>query len=124
MLRTTTLLIVMLLAGGPASSLVCELWCGGPAAEDHHRAIGCDDASSSAPERQQFAAVVGGCHDAVAASPFLTEERQTESGPAATDAAVLQLGSMAQDIDRVAAGWSVFQVQPLRGPSLHTVLRI
>lgn len=123
MLRPTMLLIVMFLAGGPTSSLVCELWCGGPAAEDHHRTLGCHDASTSAPEGQQIAAV-GGCHDAVAAAPFLTEARQTESGPAATDAAVLQRGSMTPDIDRVAAGCPVFQVQPPRGPSLRAILRI
>lgn len=123
MLRPTTLLIVMFLGGGPTGSLVCELWCGGLAAEDHHRSIGYHDASTCAPEGQQIAAA-GGCHDAVAAAPFLTEARQIESGPAATDAAVLQLGSMTQDLDRVGAGCPVFQVHPPRGPSLHAVLRV
>jgi len=122
MLRTTMLLIVMFLAGGPTSSLVCELWCSGAAAEDHHRTIGCHDASTCAPEGQQIAAV-GGCHDAVAIAPFLTEARQAEFGPAATQPAVLQLGSMTPDIDRVPAGWRVFQVQSPRGSSLHTILR-
>jgi hypothetical protein len=72
---------------------------------------------------QQIGAV-GGCHDAVAVAPYVTEAREAESGPAATQTAVLQLGAMAPEIGRVAAGWSVFQVQPPRGPSLQTVLRI
>lgn len=121
--RTTTLLIVMFLAGGPTSSLVCELWCGGAAAEDHYRTIGCHDAFTCAPEGQQIAAV-GGCHDAVAIAPFLTEALQTESGPAVTEAAVLQLGSMIPDANGVSAAWRVFQVRPPRGSSLHTILRV
>jgi hypothetical protein len=123
MLRTTTLLIVMVLASGPASALACELWCSGPAATDHRRAAGCHDASRATPAGQQVAPA-GGCHDAVVTAPFLTEARQAESESAATRPAVPQLGSMAPDIDRIASGWSVFQVQRPRGPSLQTVLRI
>jgi len=122
MFRTTTLLIVMVLTGGPTSSLACELWCSAPAAEDHHRTIGCHDASTSAPMGQQIGAV-GGCHDAVAVAPYVTEARQAESESAATQTAVL-LGAMTLDVGRVAAGLSVFQVRPLRSPLLHTVLRI
>jgi hypothetical protein len=71
---------------------------------------------------QQIGAV-GGCHDAVAVAPYVTEARQAESESAATQTAVL-LGAMTLDVGRVAAGLSVFQVRPLRSPLLHTVLRI
>ena len=118
MLRTTTLLIVMVLTGGPTSSLVCELWCSAPAAEDHHRTIGCHDASTSAPKGQQIGAA-GGCHDAVAVAPYVTAARQAESGPATT-----QTSPMTPDLDGVPAAWSVFQAESPRGQSLHTILRI
>ena len=123
MLRTTTLLIVMVLTGGPTSSLVCELWCSAPAAADHHREVGCHDAFTSAPKSQQIGAA-GDCHDAVAVAPYVTEARAAQSESAATQPAVPQLGSMAPDIARIAAGWGVLQVHPPGGPPPQTVLRI
>ena len=123
MLRATTLLIVIVLAGGPMSSLVCEAWCSRPAAGNHHREVGCHDASASAPEGQQIEAA-GGCHDAAAVAPYLLESRQTEFGTAATDAAVVELGLTSPAPDRMAAGWSVFTFQPPRGLPPHSVLRI
>ena len=105
MLRTTTLLIVTILAGGPVGSLGCELWCASPAAEDHHRSVG--------------------CHDAAAFTPFVTEARRTESAPvSATPVALVDSVSIGPAIDETTAGWCLFNVQPPRPPSSRDVLRV
>ena len=124
MLRTT-LLIVLVMAGSPVSSLACELWCSSPAGDDHHRAVGCHDASQSGATGQQIAPYVAGCHDAAAIAPFIAEVRQAESAPIATvQAAVFDTSSIAPDNDQTAAGWRVFDVQPPRQPSSRPVLRV
>jgi hypothetical protein len=123
MLRVTTLLIVMVLAAGPTSSLVCDVWCSTPAAEDHHQRPGCHDASGGSMDGQRVAAA-GRCDDAGAFTPFLTEARQIDPGRGTIPAAVLQLHSIVPDVDRVIARWRVLQLQPHRGPLLHPVLRI
>ena len=124
MLRTTTLLIVTILAGGPVGSLGCELWCASPAAADHHRSVGCHDASPTVPPGPQIAAKVG-CHDAAAITPFVTEARQTESTPVTAAAVPLfDSNSIGPDNDQTVAGWCVFDVQPARPPSSHDILRV
>src|SRR5687767_14965199 len=82
MIRTATLLIVTMLTGGPVGSLACELWCSSPAAEDHHRSVGCHGVSQTSPPEPQFASTAG-CHDAAALGPFVTAARQTASIPIA-----------------------------------------
>lgn len=115
------LLVVITMAGGPTSSLACELWCGGMATE-HHPA-GCDHGHISVPEGPHVEAPPG-CHDAVGIAPFLLEDRRVESGPAASEPAVLPLGWIPPDIERVPAGSHVFQVLLPRGPTLYSVLRL
>ena len=119
MLRATTLLILMGLAGGPISSLICELWCSSPAAEAHHRAVGCHNAFTTAGAGQEIVAR-GCCHDAVSIAPLPAEAKPTNSGPRTLP--VLQLGVRTPDTHRVTAAWHVFQVTPAPGPSLHTVV--
>ena len=123
MLRTA-LLIVLVMAGNPIGSLACELWCNSPAGADHHRAVGCHDASQSGSTGQQIAHV-DGCHDAAAIAPFVAEVRQAESAPVATAAAALfDTSSITPDNDETAAGWCVFNAQPPRPPSSRAVLRV
>jgi hypothetical protein len=122
MLRTA-LLIVLVMAGSPVGSLACELWCNSPAGEDHHRAVGCHDAS--APKGPQVVPYLAGCHDAAAIAPFVAEVRQAESAPAGTaTAALFDTRSIAPDDGEAAAGWCVFDVQPARPPSSRAVLRV
>ena len=124
MLRTATLLIVMMLAGGPVGSIGCDLWCASPAAEAHHRSVGCHDASHVLPPGQQIASVAG-CHDAAAITPFVTEARQTESAPvAAAPLALFDSNSTGPDNDDTTAGWCVSNTQPSRPPSSRAVLRV
>lgn len=123
MLRTATLLIVTILAGGPVGSLGCELWCTSPAAEDHHRSVGCHDASLTSPPGPQIASTAG-CHDAAAITPFVTEARQTESASIATPPALFESVSIGRGHDKTAAGWCVFDVQPPRPPSSRGILRV
>ena len=123
MLRTTTLLIVAILAGGSVGSLGCELWCASPAAANHHRAVGCHDASRPLPPGPQIASTVG-CHDAAATTPFVTEARQTETLVAVTPGALFDSSAIGVDIDETTAGWCVFNVQAARPPAFRTILRI
>ncbi len=123
MLRTA-LLIVLVMAGSPVGSLVCELWCNGPAGADHHRVVGCHDASQSGPNGQQIAPSVAGCHDAAAIAPFVAVVRQAESAPVGTAAAAFDTSSIGPDNDETAAGWCLFNVQPPRPPSSRAVLRV
>jgi len=123
MLRTTTLLIVTVLAGGPASSLACELWCSSAAAEDHHRAVGCHDASQNVPTGQQVRSTTG-CHAAATTTPFVTEARQTDSANVAGPLAHVDSSSIGPDSDETTAGRCVFNVQPRRPTSARTLLRV
>jgi hypothetical protein len=119
------LLIVLVVAGSPAGSLACELWCNSPAGDDHHRAVGCHDASQSGPNGQQIAPYVADCYDAAALTPFVAEVRQAESAPFGTATATLfDTSSIAPDNDATAAGWWVVDVQPPRPPSSRPVLRV
>jgi hypothetical protein len=94
MLRTA-LLIVLVTAGTPAGSLACELWCNSPGGDDHHRAVGCHDASQSGHNAREVASCVADCGDAAAMTPFVAEVRQTESRSAAgAPAASFDSGSM------------------------------
>jgi hypothetical protein len=121
MLRTA-LLIVLVMAGSPVSSLACELWCGSPAGNGHHRAVGCHDPSESGSTGQQIAPGAAGCHDAVVVASFTAEVRQAESAPIAT--AVFDSRLIVSDNDERAAGWCVTNVQPPRPPSSRAVLRV
>ena len=124
MLRTATLLIVTILAGGPVGSLGCELWCASPGAADHHRSVGCHDASRPSPPGPQIASTVG-CHDAAATTPFVTEPRQTESTlVVAAPVALFDSSAIGPDTDETTAGWCVFNVQPPRQSSSRAVLRV
>lgn len=124
MLRTTALLIVTILAGGPVGPLACALWCATSAAADHHRSVGCHDASRTVPPGSQIASTVG-CHDAAAATPFVTEARQTESTPvAAASLSLFGSASIGPDHDETTAGWCAFNVQATRPPSSRPVLRV
>ena len=125
MLRTTTLLIVTILAGGPVGSLGCELWCTSPAAAEHHRSVGCHDASPTLPPAPQLTSTTG-CHDAAALKPFVTEARRTESASvAATQVALVDSVSLGRPaIDGTMGGWSLFKVQSPRPPSSRDVLRV
>lgn len=126
MLRTTTLLIVMLLAGGPTGSLICESWCGTPAADAHHRAAGCHDAYQAAPKGQQLARYAG-CHDATGMAPFVAEARQTESGHSEYVAAAVtfvQPRSTVHHSNGNAAVWSVFNGPSPHVPVSRPVLRV
>jgi hypothetical protein len=123
MLRTA-LLIVLVMAGSPVGSLVCELWCNSPAGKEHHRSVGCHDASRTVFPGPQIASSVG-CHDAAATTPFVTQARQTESTPIATaSVARFDSNSISTDNDQMTAGWCVFNVQPTRPPSSRPVLRV
>lgn len=124
MLRTA-LLIVLVVAGSPVGALACELWCNSPAGADHHRAVGCHDASQSGPKEQEIGPYVAGCHDAAAIAPFVAEVRRAESAPVGTvTAALVGTSSIGPDNDETAAGWCVFDVQPARQPSARAVLRV
>jgi len=124
MLHTATLLLVTILAGGPIGSLGCELWCTSPAAADHHRSVGCHDASGTVPPNPQIVSTAG-CHDAVAITPFVTEAPRTESAPvAAASAALCDSNSIGPDNDETTARWCLFNVQPPRPPSSRDVLRV
>jgi hypothetical protein len=124
MFRTTTLLIAMVLSGVPAASLVCELWCNSPAGDNHHRAVGCHDASDAAPSGQQIASTAD-CHGVVAMTPFVTEVRQTESASGAVvSPAHFQSESIGPDTGGATAGRSSFSVQPSRPASSRAVLRV
>ena len=125
MLRTA-LLIVLVVAGSPIGSLACELWCNSPAGEEHHRAVGCHDASKSRPTGQQIAPSVAGCHDAAALRPFVTEPRQADSRSiAAAPVAFLDATSIGPDNDETTRGWGVFNAQPPPRPSSsRPVLRV
>ena len=124
MLRTTTVLIVTILAGGPVGSLACELWCTSPAAADHHRSVGCHNASRTVPPGSQIASTVG-CHDAAATTPFVTETRQTESTPvAAASVALFDSHPIGPDNDETTAGWCFLNVHTARPPSSRPVLRV
>ena len=125
MLRTTTLLIVMVLAGGPSGSLACELWCTTAAADAHHRAVGCHDASAASATGQQIESAAG-CHDAAVITSFVTEARQTEStSVAAAPLTLFRSASIDPDNDASTAGWCPFKVQPPRQSSPRTtVLRV
>jgi hypothetical protein len=124
MLRTA-LLIVLVMAGSPVGSLACELWCNSPAGEDHHREVGCHDASRSGPTGQQIGSGVAGCHDAAPIAPFVAEVRQAESDPVGTvTAALFDTSAIVPDNAETAAGWYVFDVQPPRPPSARAVLRL
>jgi hypothetical protein len=123
MLRTV-MLIVLVMAGSPVASLACELWCDSPAGGDHHRAVGCHDASQSGLKGQRIAPYVAGCPDAAVIAPFVAEVRQAESAPvAAVATALFDASLIAPDNDETAAGWCVFNVQPPRPPSSRPVLR-
>ena len=126
MLRTTPLLIVMVLAGDPTGSLACELWCSTPAAQDHHRAIGCHDASRHSPQGRQIASITptADCLDAAVVTPFVAEARQTESDAAAAPPTLFEFGSNDPDHDEIAADWWVFKVPPRRPSSSSAVLRV
>ena len=124
MLRTATLLIVAILAGGPVGSLGCELWCASPAAANHHRSVGCHDASRLLPPGPQTASTVG-CHDAAATTPFVTEARQAETTlVAVTPVALFDTRTIGLDVDETTAGWCVFNVQAARPPAFRTILRV
>lgn len=124
MLRTATLLLVAILAGGPVGSLGCELWCASPAAANHHRSVGCHDASRLLPPGPQTASTVG-CHDAAATTPFVTEARQAETTlVAVTPVALFDTRTIGLDVDETTAGWCVFNVQAARPPAFRTILRV
>jgi len=124
MLRTTTLLIVTILAAGPVGSFGCELWCSSPAVVDHHGAVGCHDASRTSPLGPKLTSTIG-CHDAAATTPFLTEARETETRPAVSASVTpLNFSSIEQGSDETAAGWCMFNVQPVRPTSSRSVLRV
>jgi hypothetical protein len=127
MIRSTTLLIVMVIAGTPLGSAACELWCHSPAGGDHHRAVGCHDASQSGPKGQQIAPIApsaAGCHDAAAITPFVTEARQTESRSiAAAPVAFFDASSIGPDNDETTTGWGNAQPPP-RPSSSRPVLRV
>ena len=122
----TALLLVLVVAGSPVRSLACELWCNSPAGDDHHRAVGCHDASQPGPKGQQIAPYVAGCYDDAAIAPFVAEvRRHVESAPVGTTTARLfDTSSIAPDNDETAAGWCVCDVQPPRPPSSRPVLRV
>ena len=125
MIRITTLLIVMAIAGTPVGSAACELWCNSPAGGDHHRAVGCHDASQSGPQGPRIAPYVIDCDPAIAIAPFVNEARQTESRMlAAARLAFFQPGTIGSDYDDVPTGWCVFNVQPPRPYSSRDVLRV
>jgi hypothetical protein len=122
MFRTTTLLIVMGLAGGPTSSLLCELWCQPSAASNQYEAVGCHDASSGVAGSRHIAAVPD-CSEAGPTAPFLTEAKR--GGLAPTLEAALGEPVAAADAIGCATAWSrARQLPPPRGPSPHTILRI
>lgn len=119
MLRTA-LLIVLVMAGSPIGALACELWCISPAGGDHHRAVGCHDASGSTGP--QVAPTAATCH-AAAIAPFVAEARHAESAPLGTATAALA-DTIAPHNDKTAAGWRVFDVGPPRPRSSRAVLRV
>jgi hypothetical protein len=123
MLRTTTLLIVMVLAG-PGGSLACDLWCGTPAAEDHHRAVGCHDASQKLRIGRQVASTIG-CHVADPAEPVIAEVRQTATARVAAVPLVLSTFSWIALSNHVTnAGWAVRNSRPPRPASSRIILRV
>jgi hypothetical protein len=125
MLRTA-LLIMLVMAGSPVGSLVCELWCNSPTGKEHHRPVGCHDASQSRPAGQQIAPSVAGCHDAAAMRPFVTESRQAESrSVAAAPGIFFDASSIGPDNDETTTSWDVLNGQPPPRPSSsRPVLRV
>lgn len=126
MRHTTTLLIVLVLSADPAGSLACELWCSTPAAQDHHRAIGCHDASRHSLRGRHVTLITSTprCHDAAAIAPFVSEARQTESAQVASShAALFAAGSVGPE-DEATIGGCAFIVRPPRPPSSRAVLRV
>jgi hypothetical protein len=129
MLRTA-LLIALVIAGSPVGSLACELWCKSPANEEHHRAVGCHDASQSGPQNQQIAPYVAGCHHSAGITPFVIEARPTESRSiasapvAAAPAAFFDACSIGPDRHETTTGWCAFNAERPRPSSSHLVLRV
>ena len=124
-MRRTALLIVLVMAGSPVGSLACELWCNTPSGDDHHRAVGCHDASPSGSAVQRIASYAGDCLDDIAITPFVTEARQTESRSiAAASVAFLDASSIDADHRGTTTGWCVFNGQPPRPPASRLVLRL
>lgn len=122
MLRATTLLIVMVLAGGPVGSLACDLWCSTSAADKHHDAVGCHDASRAAATGQHISSTTPCGDDATSIAAFLVEARHADS---VTLAAMSQaLGAIVPADKETAARWCVVDVQPPRPPSSRSVLRV
>jgi hypothetical protein len=116
--------MVMFLAVGPASAFACELWCSTPAADIHHRAVGCHDASLATSTDQQIVSTAR-CDGAAVMTPFISEARQAESGyGAAAPPVLLHFGSIPPDNDESSAPWSVFNVQTPGVPASRAVLRI
>jgi hypothetical protein len=122
MRQIATLFIVFVIAGGPIGSLACGLSCIDLMIGGHQSATECQHVSRHAPDGEQVS-VVGGCHEVVAAVPFLAETRISAAGLAAiADAPVSPRSFMTQG--DTPLGLSAFG-SPTRTVSLsHTVLRI
>jgi hypothetical protein len=112
----------MVLATAPATSLACELWCTMPAAQNHHRVLGCDDPSRS-PSQGQHVIASAVCHTTDAITPFVTEVRPTDATPLAALRAI-PTGSFVPYADAAAALWLVCNIPPPVSPSPLSVLRI
>ena len=123
MRRPTTVLIVMLLAGAPGVSLGCELWCSTPAAETHHRAVGCHRTPDEGLPGEQVVSAAAGCHNAPAVTPFVNEGRQPETRPVAM-ASVHGTPTVFANHDFTHESWSVFNGQSVHAQSFRTILRI
>ena len=123
MARMGMLLIATMLAGGPAVPLVCELWCGTPAAETHHRAARCHDDSEGPPTIWQVASA-GGCHDDAAAPPYLTATRHQESGAGFSALPRDEASGVATGAGAMTAAWRALDFHPSRPSAAHLVLRI
>ena len=124
MLRTT-LLIVLVMAGSPIDSLACELWCNGPAGADHHRVVGCHDASQAGPRGPQIAHDGASCHDAADMASLVAEVRRAESAPAVTAVATLvDTGALAPAADEMSGGGCVFDARTSRRPAPRAILRV
>jgi hypothetical protein len=77
-----TFLIVLALAGAPAVSLTCDLWCASASAREHHRIVGCHDASrGAATQGDRIAGTSADCHDALSSALFVTEVRSEIPSP-------------------------------------------
>lgn len=124
-MRRTALLIVLVMAGSPVGSLACELWCNSPAGEDHHRAVGCHDASQSGSDVPQIASLAVACLDAAAITPFVTEARQTETR-SITPASVAFFVASSIDPEHhgTTTGWCTLNARPPRPLTSRVVLRL